>query len=387
LRFRVAPSARHDAGFRFGKLTVAFEFCSADSRFGLCPDLISKLNYGDDVAKSRVKVVADGSIVVSPPMWIDANVIRRVSVSIATRPVQLIFPVASSKSGNSRPIIDLLEPKYLGKDIPQVKVPPKFGWGHHDVKSNRLLVDALRFTTPMNGQSTVRTNFITTPQPLDWLRSEWPSWYAIVHDWLCAWTDLTRGQEHFVGSYDSIDAAAERIAMGTTGFVSGGIKVVGYGPVRAATADEVRAAFRCANNSYKVPVPWDFLMRANTARLHQQHRECVIDACTAVEASISNRIQKDLLIALVSAEGAKRITLQANGVVELYKLAISIGLTMPLSQNKVRARLSEPRNNAVHLGISPTLEEALAATSIANQIVKAMDPLPSPASLLRREFN
>jgi hypothetical protein len=109
----------------------------------------------------------------------------------------------------------------------------------------------------------------------------------------------------------------------------------------------------------------------------------VIDACTAAESALSERIQVELTRRSVPADARKTVTDQANGVVGLSQLANSLQLSLPVSIGKIRAQLAGARNRAVHQGDTLTEEAATAALRLAQDLVKTVSPPPSPSSIHR----
>jgi len=332
---------------------------------------------------------ADGSIVISPPLWIDGGAIRRARVLIAGTPVTLIFPTSPAVPKGAR-LVQLEEPRFRGRPIPQVKFPPRNGWGNFDVEFNRLLVRALRFVTPMSPviaptTSAVPREFYT--QPLDWLRLAWPPWFEFVQDWICAWTGLIRELQDGEETRPFIDAAAERVGVEHPGTATVRIEIASHGPQPAASAEQLRAAFICATHAYRIPASIELLKQAQSAHLHGRYRQCVIDACTAAEASISERVQAELMRRSVPTDARERITRQAGGVVELSQLARSMGLSLPVSLKAISDRLAGPRNLAVHVGSPLDAKTATAAFPLARQLVNAVNPLPPASSILRRHWD
>lgn len=338
---------------------------------------------------NRPLTEADGSIVTSPPLWIRAaGQIRRTKVVIHGKPVLLIFPTPPGPGSSKSHIQPLQEPPYRGRPIPELKIAPSAGWGNFDSKADALLVKALRFVAPLEANpTTMSTTGVMDPRrgSVDWLRVAWPPWFELARDWLCAWTGLVRGQVYSSESPRIIDAAAERYGIERPGSVQIGTSIASHGQVfPAASADQVRAAFLCATNGTSVPVAFDLLMDAQTAHLHGRYRQCVIDACTAAEASLSERIQNNLANGAVPSDARETITKQTDGVVGLARLAVSMGVSVPVSSNAISHRLAGPRNMAVHVGSSLDGETATAAFRLARELVLAVNPLPSPASVLRR---
>jgi hypothetical protein len=196
--------------------------------------------------------VADGSAVTDPPLWIEGGAIRRAGVLIASTPVMLIFPSTPAVQDGDR-LVPLEEPRFRGRPIPELKIPPWDGWGNYDVSYNCLFIKALRFVTSTTPVINPPDRHGLHDRPLDWLRSAWPPWFELAQDWIYAWTGLVRGQRHRDDTHPIVDAAVEREGIAHPGTVGISVTVASHGPQKAASAQHLRAAFACASYSYRLP--------------------------------------------------------------------------------------------------------------------------------------
>lgn len=321
---------------------------------------------------------ADGYLVPSLPLWIQGGAIRWAKVEVDGQPVRLIFPTAPKATG-SQLVLPLEEPMYQGRRLPEAK-GVRVDWGNLDTRHNSHLVKALRFVAPLEPVRDKQPHEL--PPRLGWLRRAWIPWYEVVQDWLAAWTGLLREQWGEGLPEPVVSALAEM--KGLRGLASASSSVASHGPQRAATEAEIRAAFVCAGQERQIPSQWALLVRSRSAHFQERYRDCVIDACTASESSISEWIQATLARRSVPLEAQEVVTKQANGIVGLAEVAASLGLTPPRSRGAISNQLAGPRNRAVHAGAVLDVETATKAFRLANAMVATVAPMPSPASILRR---
>jgi hypothetical protein len=322
--------------------------------------------------------LADGYLVPRLPLWVQGGAIRWAHVELDGQPVRLIFPTAP-KTTESQMLLPLAEPLYQGRRLPEAK-GVRVDWGSVDTRHNSHFVKALRFIAPLEPLGDKQPYEL--PPRLGWLRSAWVPWYEIVQDWLAAWTGLLREQWGEGLPEPVVSALAEMKEL--RGLVSASSSLGGHGAQRAATADEIRAAFVCAAQEEEIPPQWALLVRSRSAHFQQRYRDCVIDACTACESSISEWIRARLARSSVPVEAQEVVTKQANGIVGLSEVAASLGLTLPRSRGAISNELAGPRNRAVHAGAVLDVETATKAFRLAHAIVAQVAPMPSPSSILRR---
>lgn len=322
--------------------------------------------------------LADGYLVPRLPLWIQGGAIRWANVEVDGQPVRLIFPTAPKTTGSQR-VLRLAEPMYQSRRLPGEN-GVHIDWGNLDTRHNSHLVKALRFVAPLEPLGDKLPHEL--PPRLGWLRMAWIPWYEIVQDWLAAWTGLLREQWGEGLPEPFVSALAEM--KGLRGLVSVGTSLASHGHQRAATGDEVRAAFVCAGQDRQIPPQWALLVRARSAHFQRRYRDCVIDACTASESSISEWIQAALARRSVPVEAQEVVTKQANGIIGLAEVAASLGLTLPRSRQAISNELAGPRNRAVHAGAVLDVETATKAFRLADSLVATVAPMPTPASILRR---
>jgi hypothetical protein len=315
------------------------------------------------------------------PLWIQGGAIRWAHVKMDGHPVRLIFPTAPKETGRHL-VRPLVEPMYQGRKLPEAK-GVRVDWGNIDTRHNSHLVKALRFVAPLEPLRGKQPHEL--PPRLGWLRRVWVPWYEVVQDWLAAWTGLLREQWGEGLPEPVVSALAEM--KGLRGMASVGSSLASHGPQRAATAAEIRAAFVCAGLDQQIPPQWALLVRSRSAHFQERYRDCVIDACTASESSISEWIKVTLTRCSVPVEAQDVVTKQANGIVGLAEVAASLGLTLPRSRKAISNELAGPRNRAVHAGAVLDAETAAKAFRLANAIVVTVAPMPSPASILRRRYS
>lgn len=324
--------------------------------------------------------LADGYLLPRLPLWIQGDAIRWAKVEVDGHPVRLIFPTAP-KATEGQLILPLAEPMYQGRRLLEAE-GTHVDWGNLDTRHNSHLVKALRFVAPLEPLTGKQPHEL--PPRLGWLRRAWIPWYEVVQDWLAAWTGMLREQWGEGLPEPVVSALAEM--RGLRGLASVSHSVASHGPQRAAREVEIRAAFVCAGQKRQIPSQWALLVRSRSAHFQQRYRDCVIDACTASEASLSEWIQATLERRCVPVEAQEVVTQQANGVIGLAELAASLGLTLPRSRGAIANELAGPRNRAVHKGAALDNVTAAKAFRLANAIVGSVAPMPTPASILRRRF-
>lgn len=322
--------------------------------------------------------LADGYLVPRLPLWIQGDAVRWATVKIDGKPVRLIFPTAPEAPGSAL-TVPLAEPTYQGRRLPKAE-GVDVDWGNLDTRHNSHLVKAFRFVAPLEPLKGKQPYEI--PPRLGWLRRAWIPWYEVVQDWLAAWTGLLREQWGEGLPEPVVSALAEM--KGLSGLVSIGSSLGSHGPQRAASAAEIRAAFVCAGQDRQIPPQWALLVRSRSAHFQHRYRDCVIDACTASESSISGWIKATLTGRSIPVEAQEVITRRTNGIVGLAEVAASLGLALPKNRNAISNDLARPRNRAVHAGAVLDVDSATKAFRLANAIVEKVAPMPSPASILRR---
>ena len=137
---------------------------------------------------------------------------------------------------------------------------------------------------------------------------------------------------------------------------------------------EWRAAFARANDNRRPPEAHLLLRDSRAAADRRDNRKAVIDAATAVEVALGEAI-RDRLVSAPDATSIERLLRNSSGVIELFDLAVALGVEPGVSVGQVAGQLAGARNAAVHRGQQPTAAETTAAQQTASAIVGAVCPL------------
>ena len=325
--------------------------------------------------------MADGVIILSSPLWLEMGALPKSEIQISGRPVTLLCPRVPRDRGPSAKM-ELLEPLRNRRHLPVTTLRGEVDWGNFNETTNRLYVKALRFVAPMDPLSENGDGIFLRVWPLGWLRSGWSEWFGIFNDWLLAWRRYPREEPQAVDT-TQIHAAAERAALGMTGYVSASVSITNHGSLKASTRSEVRAAIRCANQVRTLPVPSEMILRAHTALLLGRYRECLIDACTAAEAALTEAVKTAFSGPAIRSDALETVVKRAGGVRGLAELARDLGLIEIAMLTSVQKKLAEPRNRAVHYGATTDRETADNALATSFNLCEAVWPLATPTQVLK----
>jgi hypothetical protein len=152
---------------------------------------------------------------------------------------------------------------------------------------------------------------------------------------------------------------------------------------RPSTVAEIRGAFALASRQCHLPLMYAMLSRARTAFAHGEMRQSVIDACTAAEVALAEPVRAWMEEASGPSETVEKV-LGHSGIVELFRLYVSLGGRLAVHEKRLMSQLAEPRNRATHAGASPGLDEARRALDTASAIVSDAVPLTTPTNAIRR---
>ncbi len=280
------------------------------------------------------------------------------------------IPVAGSVS-------NLEEPSFGTRRLPELTVrSSEFGWGYVSSSRGDTFIHALRVRIAVGSQHN------EIPNQLSGFGRAFDAWFSIVRDWICAWSGQVRDRDRHRDECHIHATIRNKRQAGLygSGVTLGSVLVVGE---RAATRDEVIAAFDCASANYRLPLHHTLLQRAQSDAMVGNYRRAVIDACTATEVSLGNAVRRTLKSNSVPDETAKNTLRQVTGVVELFRLFVILGARPSVSEGRVINQLAQPRNEAAHAGDSSTLERARNAIETAGRILAAADGVPTTVQARR----
>jgi hypothetical protein len=334
----------------------------------------------DEVRTTRVRRI-DGLVNLPVSLHVEASVPGLVlRVKIGDNPGRVAFPrVPDFSIPEAGGLSDLEEPDFGGRPLPELTQRAKglgFGWGYISSSKGDTFIDALRVRIPIGDQQG------EVPDQMSALGRAFDAWFSIVRDWLCAWTGQTRDRHT---SRDECRIHATIRTNGKPGLYGSGVTlgdlvVIGE---RAATRDEVIAAFDCASEGYQLPLHCALLERAQSETMVGDYRSAVIDSCTAAEVSLSKALTRHLERISVPKGTVRNILRQAPGVVALFRLYVITGAPVSISEDMVMNRLARPRNDAAHAGDASTRERARLAIETAARILADTDALPTTVEARR----
>jgi hypothetical protein len=147
-----------------------------------------------------------------------------------------------------------------------------------------------------------------------------------------------------------------------------------YGGSRATEPGVWRDAFDRTNASVRPPEEHLLLRDSRGALLRGDGRKAIVDATTAVEVALARAIRGRMTTA-PGAESVEQVLKNTSGVVELFDLAIALGVHLPVSRGRVIGQLAGRRNEAVHQGVDPDDVAVGEAQKTAKVILDAASPL------------
>ncbi len=200
------------------------------------------------------------------------------------------------------------------------------------------------------------------------------SWYIIATQWLELWARQVlapfQGEEIITtGSMWEMNVTPPaRSSWRSKGHID-------YVPGKEADRAMLNTAFTHASRSNLPPLEWRLYLGATRNR---DRRIAVIEAVSAVEMALSNALA--IRLPQVPSAAMSRIKQNANGVLGILRLIEDIDET-PAERHqwrRVADRLAEPRNQATHRGVAPTLEVVSQVLREARKLLDLYSPLPSP---------
>ena len=167
-----------------------------------------------------------------------------------------------------------------------------------------------------------------------------PRWFDTARRWVLAKLDRpAAGLSQ--SSPTVINGVHERRPWGLGGSDSMSL-IVG----RCASEQELKAAFRNASCGESLPLEHDLLLEARTALQLNDLRRAVVDSATASEVVLVQWLRRYLQQRGLTTDEAQAVTKGANGIVELYVLAVTLGLNLTVSKGRVINKIANPRNLA-----------------------------------------
>jgi hypothetical protein len=278
----------------------------------------------------------------------------------------------SSRRG-PQPIRDLEQPVIAAISMPWPAGVKPVKWGHYVPDRRSILVRAARVRFDEPGATSIES--------FPYFRREerFEAFFAIVSDWLRAWTGLYPPSIDQAPSDPTFQFFPRQHPKGVQlGTVGSSTSIAAY-HTRASTPEELAAAIVCGTSGLPLPAPQALLYRAVQGHMHQDYRQSVVDCCTAAEVSLANSVRRrleELGTPAATAESTLRI---AGGVVDWFRLWALLGARPTVSEGRVIDQLAGPRNQAAHAGAQPTEVATRRAIGTAGELVSASTPLPTPA--------
>jgi hypothetical protein len=147
-----------------------------------------------------------------------------------------------------------------------------------------------------------------------------------------------------------------------------------YGAPHEVDASVWRDAFERADRGERPPEEHLLLRDSHLALFGDDRRKAVIDATTAVEVALARGV-RDRITAAPDAEAVNRVLKNTSGVVELFDLAVALGVPTLVSRARVLDQLAGPRNLAVHQGVDPEPTVVRRGQQAAQAILRDASPL------------
>src|SRR4051794_25452424 len=108
-----------------------------------------------------------------------------------------------------------------------------------------------------------------------------------------------------------------------------------------------------------------------------QDRQVLMNAAAAAEVPLAEFVYVKL--GSVSERPGERVTRNANGIVGLLQLAEDLdGPVAASRRNRISARVSGPRNDAAHRGITPSESGLADALTEVRDLLDRYAPAPTP---------
>ena len=139
---------------------------------------------------------------------------------------------------------------------------------------------------------------------------------------------------------------------------------------------QVRGALRRASRGQLPPVEQTLLASGRRALFAGDTRRVVIEAGSAAEVAMSSYITRSLSSRNLPEGFVERVTTNANGLVGLHRLCVSLGWEPVVSKTRLGAELAEVRNHAAHRGEVPGRDTATTALDHAAAVVDSLSPMP-----------
>lgn len=199
------------------------------------------------------------------------------------------------------------------------------------------------------------------------------AWLTLAREWISA-----KGSAPMRGDRWNRDSVVHDLhghEYWGLGAVIGGVLISG---LEGASTEEVRAAFARATRGHRLPTEHRLLLDAGTHLITTDYRRAALDAGTATEVALSSFINYRLQTSNLKPGAIDAIILQANGLVGLYDLAVSLGQELPVSRARLMNELANPRNEAAHRGVAPSGERSARAVVCAREVLAKVTPLAFP---------
>ncbi len=206
-------------------------------------------------------------------------------------------------------------------------------------------------------------------------------WLGTVRNWLVGWDGDIRDS---VFSAPPPRVRLVLVAEPERGpFNGGGGPSQALRPQQVALDSRVRAAFAAASADLALPLSHGLLYEARLAHARHDHRQSVINSCTAAEVGLSKHIRGHFANRGFKADEVKEMT-KVNGVVELYRIAAATTNVLSVSIGRVKGQLAGPRNLAAHEGELLDHGRAAQAFQTARSLLDDFDPMPTPEQVVAR---
>lgn len=203
-------------------------------------------------------------------------------------------------------------------------------------------------------------------------------WYVLLRDWLEVLSHLDLDHEHDLPHF------AGRSPVETPSWVA----VPRPKDSPAHVYDRHPGMLRVDNDHYITKPQWlhatrmtnrgiapaepQLLLRdARNANRRQLARRCILDCATAVEVSVSQRLDA-VVDSKVGLAAREKLMPFRVGVTQRIEILRAMGGSIPTD---VKTSIFDVRNRVIHKGYRPTIDESRAALAVATRTVMEYSPL------------
>jgi hypothetical protein len=293
-------------------------------------------------------------------------------IRVGNRSVEIALPINGAGTHETPPGAPLLAPQdYRGQPLAGPAISAStVNWGFR-FSANLHYIGAARVSFLLTPASSI----YTSPEFLE-LHQDFLNWFDIVQHWAAAWSGVPL---RIGGRQESISLilTKDNRTVGTPILFFPAVTVDLTAKAVPLSRTQLQSAFRRASQGNQLPVEHRLLLSAQVARMAGDRRLAVIEAGSASEVALAAAVSEDLRSRKATIEFINQTIIDANGIVGLMALYMTLGHILSVSKNRVANELARIRNLAVHGGQIPTDSETQNAINHASALVQDARPLPA----------